>query len=315
MKSGKSQIAAVIILLVAVFLFSLINDNSSLRDNNGGIVTKISPIYKKPPINTSPFLALELGAKAVYVFDIKNNKVLYAKNENTQLPLASLAKLMTALVAIQNIPADRVVTITPEDIKKEGDSYLAVGERWSLKNIIGLTLVSSSNDGAAAIASAFDLATEKNESRDFGTFVDKMNETARDLSLTQTYFLNETGLDISYDLSGAYGSAKDVSKLMTYLFNKNPGVLEITSYDSVVINSFDTEHAATNTNRIIGDIPGLLSSKTGYTDLAGGNLSIIFEAGPNRPIVITILGSTEEGRFNDVKNLVGATLQSIQGTK
>ena len=310
MTSGKSQIAAVIILLTAVFLFSLVNDNSSPGDR--GVVTKILPIYKKTPVEESPFLAVELGAKAAYVFDIKNSKVLYAKNENVQLPLASLAKLMTALVAIQNIPADKVVTITPEDIKKEGDSYFAVGERWSLKNIIGLTLVSSSNDGAAAIASAFDLAVGRNESKDFGTFVDKMNETARDLESYANLFLNETGLDVSYDLSGAYGSAKDISKLMIYLFNKNPGVLEVTSYGSVVINSFDMEHAATNTNRVIGDIPGLLSSKTGYTDLAGGNLSIIFEAGPNRPIAITILGSTEEGRFGDVKNLVSATLKSIQ---
>lgn len=313
MTSGKSQIAAIVILFTAVFLFSLINDTSSPRDS--GVVARVSPTYKKPSVNASPFLAFELGAKAVYVFDIKNSKVLYAKNENIQLPLASLAKLMTALVAIQNIPADKVVTITTEDIKKEGDSYFAVGERWSLKNIIGLTLVSSSNDGAAAIASAFDLAIERTESKYFGTFVDKMNETARDLSLAQTYFLNETGLDVSYDLSGAYGSAKDISKLMIYLFSNNPDVLEVTSYASVVISSFDMEHAATNTNRIIGDIPGLLSSKTGYTDLAGGNLSVIFEAGPNRPIVITILGSTEEGRFDDVKNLVKATLQSIQKSR
>lgn len=310
MESGKSQIAAVIILLIAVFLFSMINDASPLKDS--GVVTKISPIYKKPSVNASPFLSFELEAKAIYVFDIKNNKVLYAKNENVQLPLASLAKLMTALVAIQNIPADKVVVITPNDIKKEGNSNFAAGEKWSLKNIIGLTLVSSSNDGAAAIASAFNLAAGEKEEKNFETFVDKMNETARNLNLTQTYFLNETGLDISYDLSGAYGSAKDVSKLMIYLFNKTPEVLEVTSYNSVIIDSFDTEHAATNTNRVIGDIPGLLSSKTGYTDLAGGNLSIIFEAGPNRPIAITILGSTEEGRFDDMRNLVSATLKSIQ---
>ena len=94
----------------------MVNDNSSPGDR--GVVTKILPIYKKTPVEESPFLAVELGAKAAYVFDIKNSKVLYAKNENVQLPLASLAKLMTALVAIQNIPADKVVTITPEDIKK-----------------------------------------------------------------------------------------------------------------------------------------------------------------------------------------------------
>lgn len=296
-----------------IFLFSFIGDRSPLVSNEAGL--KISPIYRKATLGTDPFSALHLKAAAVYVFDIKKNKAIYAKNENAQLPLASLAKLMTALVAVLNIPDYEIVTITSDAIKEEGDSNFTVGERWSLKNIIGLTLMSSSNDGAAAIASAFDLVAERNESKGSETFVDKMNEMARDLGLKQTYFLNETGLDINGDTSGAYGSAKDVSKLMIHIFNKESAIVEITSYDSAVVNSFEGEHKIKNTNRIISDIPGLVFSKTGYTDLAGGNLAIIFEAGPQKPVVISILGSTEEGRFDDMKSLISATLQSIQETR
>lgn len=313
MVSRKSQIVAVCFALIIVFLFSFIGDRSPLVSKEAAL--KISPIYRKATLDIDPFSALHLKAAAVYVFDVKNNKAIYAKNENAQLPLASLVKLMTALIAVLNIPDYEIVTITSDAIKKEGDSNFTVGERWPLKNIIGLTLMSSSNDGAAAIASAFDLVAGRNDSKTPETFVDKMNEMARDLGLKQTYFLNETGLDISYDLSGAYGSAKDVSMLMIHILNKESAIVEITSYDSAVVNSFESEHKIKNTNRIIGDIPGLVFSKTGYTDLAGGNLSIIFEAGPNRPIAITILGSTEEGRFDDMKSLVSATLQSMQETR
>lgn len=306
MVSRKSQILAFIVALAAVFLLS--SGGSDSRE--GETVSKISPVYKIYPKFLLP--DLELEAKAVYVFDIKNNRVLYAKNENAQLPLASLAKLMTALVAVLNIQNNETVTITPLSIKEEGDSKFSVGEKWPLENLIKLTLVSSSNDGAAAIAEAFNSFTTGDESSARGDFIDSMNQTARNLGLKQTYFLNETGLDIDENLSGAYGSAKDVSILMIHLFSKNPDIIETTAYENVVMNSFEKEYSIKNTNRAVNEIPGLVSSKTGYTDLAGGNLAVIFEAGPKRPIIAVVLGSTEDGRFSDMKKIIFATLRSMR---
>ena len=71
-------------------------------------------------------------------------------------------------------------------------------------------------------------------------------------------------------------------------------------------------HAVLNTNRETGELPLLIASKTGYTDLAGGNLVIAFDAGFNRPIIIAVLGSTAEERFTDVEKLVWATLAYLQ---
>ncbi len=307
MISRKSQLAAFILALIVVF--SLSNaENGQKRER--AAVGKISPVERRLDSGVLPIPELE--AKAVYVFDIKKNKALYTKNENIQLPLASLAKIMTALVAMRNIPGDSVITISDEAIKEEGDSNFTAGERWPLKNILGLTLISSSNDGAAAVAEAFEPVG--NDGRAMPeSFVNKMNETARELGLKQTYFLNETGLDFDSAISGAYGSAKDVLRLMIEFSNKNPEISEITSYDNAVVDSFENEHRVKNTNRLIKDIPGLVFSKTGYTDLAGGNLAIIFEVGPERPVAAVVLGSSEEGRFDDMKKIVNASIRYVGG--
>ncbi len=305
MTSGKSKTVAFIIALAAVYFFSAIGGGGS---PDGAAPSQILPV-KRPLSEGRVFPAPELEAKAAYVFDIKEKRGLYAKNENVQLPLASLAKLMTALVALRNAPENELVTISENAVKKEGDSGLFIGEKWPLKNLIGLTLVSSSNDGAAAIAEAFNYRAgdETNAS-----FVEKMNYAARELGLKQTYFLNETGLDFDGTTSGAYGSAKDVSKLLINILSERPEIAEMTSYKEIVASSIKDNHHATNTNRILDEIPGLLLSKTGYTDLAGGNLAVIFEVSAGRPIVAVVLGSTEEGRFSDMKKIIETTVRFLK---
>ena len=71
-------------------------------------------------------------------------------------------------------------------------------------------------------------------------------------------------------------------------------------------------HVVQNTNEIVERLPAVIASKTGFTDLANGNLAIVFEAGPVRPIAIVVLGSTQKDRFTDVERLVWATLRHLQ---
>jgi len=253
---------------------------------------------------------LSLIAKAIFVYDIKKDKILFAKNEEMQLPLASLTKVMTALVAIENTQNNTVVSISDEVLDTEGDSGFTAGEIWDLKKIIDFTLVESSNDGASAIASVIgsDALSAQNEN----TFINLMNKKAKELDLPQTYFLNESGLDRSEDFAGSYGSAKDMAFLFSFVIKKHPNLLEATAYDFFEVNSRDASYLAENTNQIVGQIPGIIASKTGFTDLAGGNLVVVFEAGPMRPIAISVLGSTVEDRFSDIEKLVSASLLAIQ---
>ena len=272
------------------------------------------------------FPAVEIEAHAVYVYDIRMEKVLYAKNENVRLPLASLTKVMSALVAAELSPDYGVIKITNEALRAQGDSGLYPDEEWSLGNLLDFSLITSSNDGMRAVALALG-ALEKSDATTeemLGDFVRKMNLKASELGLNNTYFWNETGLDLnmmegimtspnagSGPAGGAYGTAKDVGMLMEYIMYHKPTLFEATQSSTSQVASADRLHTAKNTNNIVSNIPGLLASKTGFTDIAGGNLVIVFDPELGRPIVISILGSSVDGRFADVRKLVNATMEYI----
>ena len=99
---------------------------------------------------------------------------------------------------------------------------------------------------------------------------------------------------------------------MDYIITNYPEILEPTQQPSTrVYNTSGAYHEAANTNEAVQNIPNMLGSKTGYTDLAGGNLTIAFDAGLDRPIIVTVLGSTRHDRFEDVLKLVKAVQESV----
>ncbi|MEK7147810.1 MAG: serine hydrolase, partial [Patescibacteria group bacterium] len=251
---------------------------------------------------SAPFPFVELEAKAAYVYDARTEAVLYAKNENTRMPLASLTKVMAALVAEELAPGYGTVTVTKDALDTEGDSGLRPGERWSLKDLLDFSLVSSSNDGIRAVALSLGALSSANatESEIVDDFVRTMNTKAAELDLKNTYFWNETGLDESEYKGGAYGTAKDMATLLDYVIEYHPEMMEATREFNTTLESLDNyKHLVKNTNQVAGEIPGLIASKTGFTNTAGGNLVFAFDPELGRPIIVTILGSTAEGRFED----------------
>lgn len=249
----------------------------------------------------SPFEEIALTARAAEVFDVATGKMLFEKNANAQLPLASLTKIMTALTALAIAPSYALVPMQ--------------NENWILKDLLSFSLTVSSNDGVAAAATVAGsfvsdsgiLSENKNQ------FISAMNAEAEKLGLSETYFLNETGLDEGDGLAGGFGSAYDVTRLIALAYRAHPELFDATTKQSTVFTEENgNQHEADNTNKIVRDIPMLRASKTGLTDLAGGNLAIVFDAGVGKPIAIVVLGSTEEGRFEDVEALVATTLQFLQ---
>lgn len=263
--------------------------------------------------NLSVFNNLNLKAKAVFVYDVLEDKILYKNNETTQLPLASITKLMTALVATELLPPNSNISINNDFLKEEGDTGLLVSESWKLKDLLDFSLVTSSNDGMRSVASVIGAFTLKTTDYNIGRkdFIEKMNIRAKQLGLEEMFFVNETGLDVDSRVGGGYSSSQNVNDLMKYMILNHPQILEATKYEKLSIDSNDKKHNAKNTNDIINSIPGLFASKTGYTDMAGGNLVIAFDPSLGRPIIITVMGSTAEGRFEDVNLLVQKTLEYL----
>ncbi len=242
-------------------------------------------------------IPLALEAKAACVFDFSENKFLFRINEGSQLPLASLNKLMTALVAKENMPQTQYVEITKDSLLQEGDVGLKLGETWLLSDLIKIMLISSSNDAAFAITSSLSLKDEIRS--DEMEFVNLMNQKAKVLGLDRTYFLNSTGLDVSQRVAGGYSSCEDLTNLARYILEEYSDLLETTTRDAFSLE----DRIFKNTNELLPKLPFLIAGKTGFSDLAGGNLVVIVDKEPYHPIVIVVLGSSEKGRFQDAEML------------
>ena len=239
--------------------------------------------------------ASKLTAKAAVVYDPVSGTVLFAKNAEEPLPLASLTKLMSAETVLARADQTKPITITSRDIASEGDWNFLVGESWSVGELLRLGLVASSNDAIAAAAAA--LGENPAE---------LMNLEAQTLGLMQSHFLNPTGLDVGPTTAGAYGSALDIAVLAGVFVRNYPELFGATVTPEVTIGSGERTLSAASTAVPLVSIPGLLGAKTGYTDLAGGNLVAAFDIEVGRPLIIAVLGSTREGRFEDVKTIIQA---------
>ncbi len=286
-------------LLIVVFSLS-----HFIPSEKKSIITQAKPVFPK----------VSLEAKSAYVYDLRTGEVLFSRDSDKLLPLASLTKLMAALVASELSPASQTVTVTSAALATYGDSGLQIQEKWSLKNLLDFSLLTSSNDGIRAVALALVALGRLDNSENLeASFVQSMNDKATKLGLKRTYFWNETGLDESAAKGGAYGTAEDLTTLMAYIILKEPSLLEATKEAELLVPSLDqTLHHAKNTNLLVREIPGLLASKTGFTEMAGGNLVFVFDPELGRPIVVTVLGSSPQGRFEDARKLIAGTLTYLK---
>ncbi len=303
---------ASMVVIVGTLLVIGTQETSATRDNP----EEISSLEEEAP---DPFKDIRLEARGAYVFDLARNEVLFAQNENEQLPLASLTKIMTALVAYDSLNPSALITIIPRDLLEEGDSGLYVDERWRMENLIDVMLIVSSNDAAYAVARFVGSAgnTQTEQSLGYDRFISAMNEKAQELELDSLQFYNSSGLDLVKDatpvVSGGYGSARDMGLLLARLFQNHPTSLEATRRDVLhVVSQSNLSHTFRNTNSLLGEYPGLIGSKTGFTDLAGGNLALLINIGIDHPVVAVVLGSTREGRFSDMRKLTAATIKYFE---
>lgn len=263
---------------------------------------------------------LQLGADGAIVYDINTDEVLFDKNADVALPLASITKVMTVITAQDILPSTATIRIDGEALATEGESGLALGEVWSFEELADLMLIVSSNDAATAIATeggktlsiqkGLNLTGEKARA----LFIEHMNEKALEIGMEHAHFSNASGLDLENETKpSAVASSADVARLLSYALLEYPDILNHSrfgSYSVVSLNGRNFE--AENTNDLADSIPGLLASKTGYTLQAGGNLAVVVDAGFLRPVVIVVLGSTREGRFNDVEKLYEVTKNYFQ---
>lgn len=261
------------------------------------------------PQKENAFKNIQVEGRSVIVVDAKTGAVLYERNADEQLPLASITKIMLVDVVKDFLPEDSHVRISEKaSVRGEGGAPY-VDDEWRAGDLIAFTLITSSNVGAEALADAADPYIRNaylEAPVDSSATVWLMNARALQRGLKATYFKNPTGLDISPSEAGAYGSAADIAKVFETIAS-NSSAFASTAFTARRFTSLSGRtYRAQNTDDALPHIPGLMFGKTGFTDLAGGNLAVAYDADIGHPIVAVVLGSTKAGRFTDIQRLVAA---------
>ncbi|MBI4132283.1 MAG: D-alanyl-D-alanine carboxypeptidase [Candidatus Sungbacteria bacterium] len=244
---------------------------------------------------------LEVTAEAVFITRLRTGEVLYQKNADVRLPIASLTKLMTALVLAEESEPLREVVFSAA-AKGVGDadskrSAAAAGERFRAEDVEKMLLISSDNDAAYAVAEHVALArraelAEFKERINF--FVGLMNERVRALGMADTHFANPAG----FDDAANYSTAADIVRLVAAITAERPELWTFSRMSETFIFSISGgRYELVNTNPLLYEYPALYGSKTGYEDEAKGALLILYQLSRGELFAIVLLRSSD--RFGD----------------
>jgi len=230
---------------------------------------------------------IKISAKAFLVGDLNTGEVILSKNQDQKFPIASVSKLMTALVTKEISTEEDNTKITKTVLATEGQNgELKLGEKIKISDLLYPLLLESSNDAAEALAEYFDRYS----------FISKMNQQAEKLQMTSTSFDDPSGLS-----SLNQSTPSDLFKLTGYLMQQQPDLFKITTKRSYS----NKKHNWSNISQFLGK-NGYLGGKSGYTDPAKQTVVSLFNLplGQNglRPIAITLLQS--EDRKKDVETIL-----------
>jgi len=239
----------------------------------------------------------DINAISYLVGEINSGKAWIEKNSKLHFFPASLSKLMTAIIVLENFSLSEEINITPYAVVVEGEEGgLVAGEKIKVDDLLKILLISSSNDAAIAFEEAL-------EQRD-GDFVGLMNQKARGFKLFNSAFFDASGLD----REGNFTSAEDLFKLSQEIYKSYPYIGEITRKEQDIVYSVDKKiiHHLKNTNTLTGQIYNLWGGKTGSTPQAKDCLLTIYEfpfSEKNDKIVIAIIVLNSSDRFEDTIKL------------
>jgi D-alanyl-D-alanine carboxypeptidase len=233
-----------------------------------------------------------INAKSAIVYNLRSGRFLFEQDTKARLPIASLTKIMSAVVVIEKMDLSAPVKIEKNSIRVDGQRQeLYEGEEISVGNLLKMMLIESSNDAAYALANYA-------QSNQFD-FLAEMNKKAEALKMNNTKFIDPAGLD-----DNAYSTAEDLARLAKYAL-KYKVIWDVLSEKDTIVKSLDEkiQHVTRNTNILLETIPDIIGGKTGYTDNALGCLILVVNIpDKNDSIVSVVLGSND--RFGDTERLV-----------
>lgn len=291
---------AIYALVLIVMVNFFINLNVKYYRRSDAQINKLSTpevlaiddqVYQTTPQLKSNFgLSFPIiSAQGAVAIDLDSETTLYEKNPDIPMLPASTVKIVTALVAMEQLPMSQIVRVNGTQV--EGQKMnLVTGEELTIRDLIQGLLVFSANDAGEVIAESYPGGREE--------FVKAMNVKAEQLGLKNTRFTNPTGLDGI----NQFTTANDLIRVSRYAM-QDPVFAEIVGKKSIEIQSIDGTivHRLTSTNQLLDRVDGVLGIKTGWTESAQENLVVYVER-DGRRIMLALLGSQD--RFGEAEKLI-----------
>jgi len=215
-----------------------------------------------------------------------SDKIIFSKNSYMKLPIASLTKLMTAVVSLENYSLVQNIKISQDAFSQDGElGNLSLDMEMSVNDLLYVMLIESNNHAAYVLS----------EGMDKFDFVRLMNEKARELNMENTFFAEPTGL-----LPENVSTADDLIKLAKYILKNHSEISEISRLKEYDMPNYGK---LTNTDQLLGEVPDIITGKTGFTIEANGCLLLIVNnSKADSYLIFVVLGAND--RFGEVKKMI-----------
>ena len=265
--------------------------------------------------NSSYSFGPKLTAKSALIVDFDSGDILFEKDSTKILPIASITKLMTALVFLEKNTRewDEKIVVSEEDLIKWSNSggeeiqparlNIKVGDELNIKDVFYSGLIKSANNASKILSRLIPVCCGQ-------TFSDLMNQKARSLGMTNTYFAEPTGLSLAN-----CSNAQDLSKLIQAVFNQGEikEALSYRTYDvKIKRRGLSYIQRLYNTDKLLDSFINIKGAKTGYLDASGYCLAGVSDYLDKKLIVIILGASTDEDRFQEAKSLIWWNVQQEQ---
>lgn len=247
----------------------------------------------------------DITAAGAMVYCQNTGEIVYSKNSNKRLEPFSVTKLMTVLLAVQNLPLDKEVTVSAEAAsQKEASINLKEGEVLTVQDLIYGALLPSGNDAAYALGEAV--------SGDMETFIALMNKTAKNIGCKNTHFTNPSGMQAKRH----YTTASDMMEIVKVAFSNDiiRKAAGTTKYTIKKTNKSKKRNLKTHINFLKDANSGFYAGKTGYWDTYNCSITLGYKK-DGLSLFVVVLGDTVEQRTKDVKKLIQYATAKVEGYK
>jgi D-alanyl-D-alanine endopeptidase (penicillin-binding protein 7) len=247
-----------------------------------------NPLYR---VDDSGAMVPDVRAAAAIIYDPVTQQVLWEENADATRSIASITKVMTALVALDHeVDLTREVKVEPQAVRGARHTYLRANETIRLDDLLNLMLVASDNAAARQIA--------RSSTVGYDGFIQLMNDKAVELGLDHTHYADPSGLD-----PGNVASARDMARLIAFVSNDEriSSIMRKTEYRASTSRRQVVVH---NTNRLLGSDVQVQGGKTGFIRDAGYCLATLLRLPQGEPIAVVVLGArSSAGRFMETRHL------------